>query len=115
MELLASVWSVLAQMAPWLLGGFLLAGVISVVMPTNWVSSAMGGARGWRGVLNAVLIGIPLPVCSCGVLPLAIGLRKAGAGRGAVSGFLISTPQTGVDSILATYALLGPVDRKSVV
>ena len=109
MELLASIWSVLAQMAPWLLGGFLLAGVISVVMPTKWVSSAMGGARGWRGVLNAVLIGIPLPVCSCGVLPLATGLRKAGAGRGAVSGFLISTPQTGVDSVLATYALLGPV------
>ena len=69
----------------------------------------MGQAKGWRGVLNAVLIGVPLPICSCGVLPLTTGLRKAGAGKGAVAGFLISTPQTGIDSILATYALMGPV------
>ena len=109
MAFLSSLWTVLAQMAPWLMLGFLLAGVVSAVLPMKWVSSAMGRARGWRGVLNAVLIGIPLPVCSCGVLPLAAGLRKAGAGRGAVAGFLVSTPQTGIDSVLATYALMGPV------
>ena len=108
MGFVASFWSVLAQMAPWLMCGFLLAGAISELMPAKWVASVMGGARGLRGVLNAVLIGIPLPICSCGVLPLAAGLRKAGAGKGAVAGFLVATPQTGVDSILATYAMLGP-------
>ena len=109
MEILVAVWGVLAQMAPWLLGGFLMAGCVAVLMPEKLVSSVMGGARGWSGVLNAVLLGIPLPVCSCGVLPLAAGLRKAGAGKGAVAGFLISTPQTGIDSVMATYSLLGPV------
>ena len=108
MEILTSFWNVLAMMAPWLLAGFFLAGTASVLLPREWVVRAMGRAKGWRGVLNAVLIGVPLPVCSCGVLPLTTGLRKAGAGKGAVAGFLISTPQTGVDSILATYALLGP-------
>ena len=109
MGIVRSFWNVLAMMAPWLLVGFLLAGVVSVLLPRKWVVGVMGRARGWRGVLNAVLIGVPLPVCSCGVLPLTAGLRKAGAGKGAVAGFLISTPQTGVDSILATYALMGPV------
>lgn len=109
MTILISFWNVLAMMAPWLLVGFFLAGVVSVLLPRDWVVKTMGRTKGWRGVLNAVLIGIPLPICSCGVLPLTTGLRKAGAGKGAVAGFLISTPQTGIDSILATYALMGPV------
>ena len=109
MEIVLLFWNVLAMMAPWLLVGFLLAGVVSVLLPRKWVVGVMGRARGWRGVLNAVLMGVPLPVCSCGVLPLTAGLRKAGAGAGAVAGFLISTPQTGIDSILATSALMGPV------
>ena len=109
MAAIAAFWNVLAMMAPWLLVGFLLAGIISVLMPREWVVRAMGRTRGWRGVLNAVLIGVPLPICSCGVLPLTTGLRKAGAGKGAVAGFLISTPQTGIDSVLATYSLLGPL------
>ena len=108
MKMLIAFWNVLAMMAPWLLAGFFLAGVVSVLLPREWVVRAMGRAKGWRGVLNAVLIGVPLPICSCGVLPLTTGLRKAGAGKGAVAGFLISTPQTGIDSILATYALMGP-------
>ena len=109
MTIIKSFWNVLAMMAPWLLFGFLLAGVISVLMPREWAEKAMGRAKGWRGVLNAVLIGVPLPICSCGVLPLTQALRKSGASKGAAAGFLISTPQTGIDSILATYALLGPV------
>ena len=108
MDILVSFWGVLAMMAPWLLGGFLLAGVVSIFLPEAWVEKTMGKSRGWRGILNAVLIGVPLPVCSCGVLPLTAGLRKAGAGKGASAAFLISTPQTGLDSILATYSLLGP-------
>lgn len=101
METLTSFWNVLAMMSPWLLAGFFLAGMASVLLPREWVVGAMGRAKGWRGVLNAVLIGVPLPICSCGVLPLTTGLRKAGAGKGAVASFLISTPQTGIDSILA--------------
>ena len=109
MTIVNSFWQVLAMMAPWLLFGFLLAGVIGVLMPREWAEKAMGRAKGWRGVLNAVLIGVPLPICSCGVLPLTQALRKSGASKGAAAGFLISTPQTGIDSVLATYALLGPV------
>lgn len=109
MEILIAFWKVLAMMAPWLLGGFLLAGIVGVLMPREWAEKAMGKAKGWKGVLNAVLIGVPLPICSCGVLPLTQALRKSGASKGAAAGFLISTPQTGIDSILATYALLGPV------
>ena len=108
-EFILAFGRVLAMMAPWLLGGFLLSGIVAVFLPREWVVKVMGKARGWRGILNAVLIGVPLPICSCGVLPLTAGLRKAGAGKGASAGFLISTPQTGIDSILATYALMGPV------
>lgn len=108
-KILLSFWQVLAMMAPWLLGGFILAGIAGVLMPREWAEKTMGKAKGWRGVLNAVLIGVPLPICSCGVLPLTQALREAGASKGAAAGFLISTPQTGIDSILATCALLGPV------
>lgn len=109
MKTFLTLWSVLAMMAPWLLGGFLLAGLASVWLPKHWVEKRMGSSRGWRGVLNAVLIGVPLPICSCGVLPLTAELRKEGAGKGASAAFLISTPQTGIDSVLATYSLMGPV------
>ena len=67
------------------------------------------GGKGFKPVLKATLFGIPLPLCSCGVIPVFASLRKKGAGKGAATSFLISTPQTGVDSILVTYSLLGPV------
>jgi uncharacterized membrane protein YraQ (UPF0718 family) len=100
---------VFAAMSPWLVAGFLAAGVIAVWIPRAWVNRVMGGRSGFLGILRAVLVGVPLPICSCGVLPIATGLRRNGAGKGATAAFLISTPQTGVDSILATYALMGPV------
>ena len=100
---------VFAMMAPWLVFGFLMAGIIAVWIPRSWVNRMMGGSSGFRGILRAVAIGVPLPICSCGVLPIAAGLRKHGAGKGPTAALLISTPQTGIDSILATYALLGPV------
>lgn len=108
LEGLKAFWSVFTAMAPWLLVGFLVAGMIAVWMPRAFVMKMMGGALGFRGVLRAVLIGVPLPICSCGVIPISTALRKAGAGKGPTAGFLIATPQTGIDSILATYALLGP-------
>jgi uncharacterized protein len=101
-------WSVVGEMAPYLLLGFLVAGVLSVCVSPRWVERHLG--RGRVGpVLKAALLGVPLPLCSCGVIPVAVSLRRHGATRAATASFLLSTPQTGVDSIAVTYALLGPV------
>ena len=108
-DILIAFVHVFAMMSPWMVFGFLMAGIIAVWIPRNWVNRMMGGRSGFGGILRAVAIGVPLPICSCGVLPIAAGLRKHGAGKGPTAALLISTPQTGVDSILATYALLGPV------
>ncbi len=101
-------WSLLGQMAPYLLFGFLVAGVLSVCISPQFVERHLGG-RGFLSVLKAALLGIPLPLCSCGVIPVSAALRRHGASRAATTSFLISTPQTGVDSIAVTYALLGSV------
>jgi len=94
-------------MAPYLLFGFLLAGVLSVLVAPAFVQKHLG-KRGFWQVCKASLLGVPLPLCSCGVLPVSASLRKHGAGRGATLSFLASTPQTGLDSIMVTYGLLGP-------
>jgi len=104
----ADMWRVLSEMSPYLLLGFFIAGVLHVVMPAAFVRRHLGG-RGWGKVAKAALLGVPLPLCSCSVIPVTASLRRQGAGRGAVTAFLMSTPQTGVDSILVTYSLLGPV------
>ncbi len=101
-------WHTLCAMAPYLLFGFAAAGVLSVVVSPEKVRRHLGG-RGFWPVLKATLFGIPLPLCSCSVIPVTISLRKHGAGKGAAVAFLLSTPETGVDSILVTYGLLGPV------
>lgn len=107
-DILISFWGVLAEMAPWLVIGFLAAGVLSVFFKPAWIERHLGGA-GVGPVIKASVFGVPLPVCSCGVIPLAAGLHRHGASKGATSSFLLSTPQTGVDSILATWGLMGPV------
>jgi len=101
-------WTTLCQMAPYLLFGFLVAGVLSVVIRPEWVEHHLGRRR-VGATLKAALFGVPLPLCSCGVIPVAASLRRHGAGKGATVSFLISTPQTGVDSIFVTYSLLGGV------
>ena len=98
----------LGEMAPYLLFGFLIAGVLNTVIPKNKIYKHFSGRSFWSNV-KASLFGVPLPLCSCGVIPVAAYLRKEGAGKGATISFLSSTPTTGVDSILATYSLLGPV------
>jgi uncharacterized membrane protein YraQ (UPF0718 family) len=108
LKFLFEVWAVLCQMAPYLLFGFLCAGLLSVLISEEKVEKHLGG-KGFMPVLKATLLGIPLPLCSCGVIPVFASLRKKGAGKGAATGFLISTPQTGIDSILVTYSMLGPV------
>ena len=107
LDILVASWSVLAEMAPYLLFGFFVAGVLSVFISAEWVEHHLGG-RGLGQVFKASLFGVPLPLCSCGVLPVAASLRRQGASRGATTAFMLSTPQTGVDSIAVTYGLLGP-------
>ncbi len=106
MEFINSVWVIMCQMAPYILFGFLVAGLLEVFVDRRVMARHLAG-RGWRPVVKAALFGIPLPLCSCGVLPAAVALRRRGASKGATTSFLIATPQTGVDSIAATYSLLG--------
>lgn len=101
-----SLWQLTLEMAPYLLLGFLIAGMLHAFVPQRIYSRHLS-RRGARSVVNATLLGIPLPLCSCGVLPTTVSLRRSGASRGACTSFLIATPQTGADSILATYSLLG--------
>jgi uncharacterized membrane protein YraQ (UPF0718 family) len=107
-EILASAWGILLDSAPFLLFGFLAAGLIKAFIPDDAVARHLG-TKSTSSVLKASLLGIPLPLCSCSVLPTAIGLRKQGADRGASAAFLVSTPESGIDSIAITWALLDPV------
>lgn len=102
-----SIW-LFNEMAPYLIFGFLFAGILHIFISPGAVARHLG-KNDFLSVVKASLFGIPLPLCSCGVLPAAASLRKEGASKGAVLSFLISTPTTGVDSILATYSLMGPV------
>ena len=101
-------WETLADMSPYLLFGFLVAGFLSVCISQKTVERHLGGRGIWPRV-KASLLGVPLPLCSCGVIPVSMSLFKHGASRGATISFLLSTPQTGVDSILVTLSLLGPI------
>lgn len=94
------------EMSPYLLLGFLLAGIMHAFVPGMVYNRYLGG-RNFRSVFYGALFGVPLPLCSCGVIPTAMSLRKDGASKGATTAFLIATPETGVDSIIATYSLLG--------
>ena len=96
----------LNQMSPYLLLGFAVAGVLHAFVPNQVYSKHLAG-NGWGAIIKAAAFGIPLPLCSCGVLPTAVSLRNNGASRASATSFLIATPQTGVDSIAATYSLLG--------
>ncbi len=101
-------WGTVAEMSPYLLFGFLMAGILSVLVSQKLIERHLGG-RGIWPLIKASLFGIPLPLCSCSVIPVSMSLRKHGASKGATISFLLSTPQTGVDSIFVTLSLLGPV------
>ena len=102
----AAVLAIASQMAPYLLLGFLLAGVLRLFLSPDKIKKYLGGS-GAKPVFWAALLGVPIPLCSCGILPVAASLRKSGAGKGPVAAFLLSTPQTGIDNIIATYGMLG--------
>lgn len=94
------------RMSPYILLGFFLAGVMHAFVPNGLYQKYLG-TKSFRSVLNAAILGVPIPLCSCGVIPTAMSLRKEGASKGAAVSFLIATPQTGIDSIIATYSLMG--------
>ncbi len=106
-QFLANFVEVSMEAAPWLLFGLLAAGLIKVWIPESFMKRVLGGKGVWP-VVKGAFIGAPLPLCSCGVLPAAIGLKRAGASDGATLSFLVATPETGVDSIGVSYVLLGP-------
>lgn len=107
MELLKSLLFMLNSMSPYILLGFLIAGVLHAFVSQRAMSRHLSGS-GPLACVKAALIGVPLPLCSCGVLPTAIAMRRSGASKASTTSFLIATPQTGVDSIAATWSLLGP-------
>jgi uncharacterized protein len=101
-------WDVMAIMAPYLLLGFFVAGILSAFVPVSFIERHLGKRGLWQ-IVKASLLGVPIPLCSCSVIPVAASLRRHGATKGATISFLTSTPQTGVDSIAATWGLLGPL------
>ena len=107
-ELLHNIWLVYLDTAFWLLLGLLAAGLVKAYIPEHAMQRWLGG-RGFSAVGRAALFGAPLPLCSCGVLPAALGIRRNGASKEATVSFLISTPETSIDSVAVTYALMGPL------
>jgi hypothetical protein len=104
----ASSWHMFLESSIYMLFGFFCAGLIYAYLKTDMIGKYLGNGK-IRPVLLSALIGVPIPLCSCGVVPAAAGLKKQGANNGATLSFLISTPETGVDSIPLTYALIDPL------
>ena len=105
---LRQTWEILEEASVFLLFGFLLAGMLGILVPRRLLTRLVGTGK-ISSVLWGSVVGAPIPMCSCGVLPTALGLRKQGATPGATVAFLVATPETGVDSIGLTYALTDPV------
>ncbi|MFA5480380.1 MAG: SO_0444 family Cu/Zn efflux transporter [Candidatus Muiribacteriota bacterium] len=105
---LIEIWHILGEMSFSLIIGFIIAGILSEVIKADFIKKNLGKSTYWN-IFKASLFGIPLPVCSCGIIPLASTLKKSGASNSSTVSFMISTPQTGVDSIAVTYSLLGPI------
>lgn len=101
-----ALWQLSLAMAPYILFGLLFAGILHELVPDSIVTKHLGKDN-VSSVVKSTVFGIPLPVCSCGVIPLATSIKKSGASKGATLSFLISTPITGVDSIMATYGIFG--------
>ncbi|MBE9548749.1 MAG: permease [Proteobacteria bacterium] len=106
MEFLNQCWQVLLELSPALLAGLLLAGLLHIFLPSGFIHRNLN-KPGPGSVIKAALIGVPMPLCSCGVIPTGLGLHRDGASKGATTAFLISTPQTGVDSVFVSAAFLG--------
>lgn len=103
-----SAWGLLLESAPYMLFGMVVAGLVKVYLSPHAIARHLGRGR-FGSVVKAAVLGVPLPLCSCGVLPAAASLKKQGANNGAVTAFMISTPESGIDSMAITYALMDPV------
>lgn len=106
MDLFSNFVLLFTESAPFLLLGMLIAGMIHQWVPRTWVEKTLGSNS---SIITAALIGAPLPLCSCSVIPVAMGIRRSGASKASTASFLVATPETGVDSIGITYALMGPI------
>ena len=106
--ILNNLWMMISEFAPYLILGFFISGLLSEFLTVDLVQKYLG-SNSLFSVFLASLLGVPIPLCSCGVIPVSAYLSKHGASKGSVTSFLISTPQTGVDSIFITYAMLGPI------
>lgn len=108
LNILLQSWNILLESSVFIIFGLLVSGLLRVFLNPGVVSRHLGHGR-FKSVFKASLMGVPIPLCSCGVLPAAAALKKQGANNGAVTSFLISTPESGVDSIAITYALMDPI------
>ena len=108
MQILSETWALLLDSSPYIIFGIMVAGLLKMFLSTDYVVKNLGEGK-VMPVIKASLLGIPIPLCSCGVLPAAASLRKQGASKGATAAFLISTPESGVDSIAVSWALLDPI------
>ncbi len=106
LRLFQNTWSLTTEMAPYMFLGFFVSGLLYWLIRPQWIQRWLG-RPGFVGIRNGCLVGVPMPLCSCSVIPVATSLYRNGASRGATVSFLSSTPQTGLDSILATYSLMG--------
>jgi uncharacterized protein len=107
MNFITAFYELFTESAPFLLLGILIAGLMKALIPMQWMQRQLGGDSIWH-IVKAAFIGAPLPLCSCGVLPAAMGLRRAGASKRSTISFLVATPETGADSITLSWVLLGP-------
>jgi uncharacterized membrane protein YraQ (UPF0718 family) len=103
-----AIYEVYLSIAPYLFIGLTFAGILHIFVGTEFITKYLGKKGFWSSV-KAAMLGVPMPLCSCGVIPTAFQLKKSGASSGATVSFLISTPQTGIDNIVPTYAMLGPI------
>ena len=106
MSFVYAIWDIIRELSAWLLLGAFIGGLLHVLVPSDFIKKHLGG-NNWWSVIKAAFIGVPMPLCSCSVIPTGIGLKKDGASNGAAISFLISTPQTGVDSITVAAGFLG--------
>ncbi|WNC69479.1 SO_0444 family Cu/Zn efflux transporter [Thalassotalea nanhaiensis] len=106
-QLASNLLDLTNEASPWLLLGLIIAGLMKSFVPTQILSKHLG--HGKLAIVKAAFIGAPLPLCSCGVIPVATQLKRSGASSPATSAFLVATPETGVDSVSVSYALLGPI------
>lgn len=107
-KIIQESWHVLVEAGPYVLFGFFVAGILKAFVSESFMARHLG-RKSVGSVFKAAIVGVPLPLCSCGVLPTALGMRKQGASKGATTAFMIATPETGVDSMAVTYALIDPI------